>query len=59
MMGMKWDRDLMEMAGRNLSVEQIAAKLKSTPKTVFRAGRRLGIYFTPLKPKPSGPRKTK
>jgi hypothetical protein len=58
-MGMKRDRDLMDMARAKLSVEQIAVKLKSTPKTVFLAGRRLGVYFPPLKPKPNGRRKTK
>lgn len=48
---MKRDRDLVQMASRNLSVEQIAAKLKSRPITVFMAARRLGIYLPPLKRK--------
>ena len=56
---MKRDRDVMELAHDNLSVEQIAAKLKTTPKRVFLAGRRLGVYFPPLKLKPNGRRKAK
>jgi hypothetical protein len=57
--GMKRDRDLIQMSRSKLSVEQIAAKLKSTPKTVFMAGRRLGIYFPPLKRKTDGRHKRK
>jgi hypothetical protein len=56
---MKRDRDLMELVRSKLSVEQIAIKLKTTPKTVFNAGRRLGIYFPPRKLKPNGRRKTR
>lgn len=56
---MKRDRDVIEMARSKLGVEQIAAKLKTTPKAVFMAGRRLGIYFPPLKIKQNGRRKAK
>jgi hypothetical protein len=49
----------MELVRSKLSVEQIAIKLKTTPKTVFNAGRRLGIYFPPRKLKPNGRRKTR
>jgi DNA-binding CsgD family transcriptional regulator len=55
---MKTDRDVMELARDKLSVEQIATKLKITPKTVIKTGRRLGIYLRPLR-KPDGRRKTK
>ena len=58
-MAMKRDRDLMELARAKLSVEQIATKLKITPKLVFKTGRRLGIYFPPLELKRNGRRKTK
>jgi hypothetical protein len=56
---MKTDRGVMELARGNLSVEQIAVKLKTTPKTVFKAGKRLGIYFPPLEPKRNGRRQAK
>jgi hypothetical protein len=58
-MGMKTDRSVMELARGKLSVEQIATKLKLTPKTVFKTGRRLGIYFPPIELKQNGRRKTK
>lgn len=56
---MKRDRDIVDMARAKLDVEQIATKLKTTPKAVFMAGRRLGIYFPPLKLKPNGRRKVR
>ena len=55
---MKTDRDVMELARDKLSVEQIATKLKITPKTVIKTSWRLGIYLRPLR-KPDGRRKTK
>jgi hypothetical protein len=58
-MGMKRDRGLIELARGKLSVEQIATKLKITPKLAFMMGRRLGIYFPPLKAKPNGRRKAR
>lgn len=57
-MSMKTDRRVIELARDKLSVEQIATKLKMTPKLVIKTGRRLGIYFPPLEPKLNG-RKTK
>jgi hypothetical protein len=56
---MKTDRDVMELARSKLSVEQIAAKLKLTRKTVIKTGRRLGIYFPPLEFKGNGRRTAK
>jgi hypothetical protein len=46
---MKIDRDIMELARRNLSVEQIANMLKIKPPTVIKTGLRLGIYFPPTR----------
>jgi len=57
-MGMKRDRDFMALARDKVSVEEIAAKLKIEPKSVIKIGRRLGIYFPPLKPKRNGRRRT-
>jgi hypothetical protein len=58
-MGMKMDRGVIELARDKLSVEQIAATLKTKPHTVFKTGRRLGIYFPPLELKRNGRRVTK
>jgi len=58
-MGMKTDRDLMELARGNFNAEQIAAKLKLTPKTVIKTARRLGVYFPPLELKRNGRRPMK
>ena len=55
---MKTDRDVMELARDKLSVEQIATKLKITPKTVIKTSRRLGINLRPQH-KPDRRRKTK
>jgi hypothetical protein len=44
-MGMKTDRDLMELARGHFNAEQIATRLKLKPKTVIKKGLRLGIYF--------------
>jgi hypothetical protein len=44
---MKIDRGVMALARAKLSVEQIATKLKITPLTVVKTGRRLGIYLQP------------
>ena len=56
MMSIKRDRVLIEMARSNHNVEQIAAKIKTTPKVVFLAGQRLGIYFPPLTREQKGQR---
>jgi hypothetical protein len=58
-MGMKMDRDLMELARGNFSAEQIGIKLNLKPKTVIKTGRRLGIYFPPLELKQNGRRTAK
>jgi hypothetical protein len=57
-MGMKTDRDLMELARGHFNAEQIATRLKLKPKTVIKTGLRLGIYFPPLELKRDGRRKT-
>ena len=58
-MGMKMDRDLMELARGHFSAEQIGIKLNLKPKTVIKTGRRLGIYFPPLALKQNGRRTAK
>lgn len=40
---MKKDRDLIQMARANLSVDRIAAKLDTSPMSVIKATKRLGI----------------
>jgi hypothetical protein len=40
---MKTDRDLMELARANRTVEQIAASLKLAPQSVLKIARRSGI----------------
>jgi hypothetical protein len=59
LMGMKRDRDFMELARGKLSVERIAAKLKIEPRAVIKTGRCLGIYFPPKEPERNGLRKRK
>jgi hypothetical protein len=44
---MKTDRDLMELARSKMTVDQIAAKLETTPKTVIKAAKRLGLKVRP------------
>jgi Mn-dependent DtxR family transcriptional regulator len=40
---MKKDRELIELARTNPSVERIAARLDMSPKSVIKAAKRLGI----------------
>jgi hypothetical protein len=56
---MKTERNVAELADGDLGVEQIASKLKIEPQAVIKIGRRLGIYFPPLKPKQNGRRKAR
>ena len=55
---MKTERDVVQLAGV-LSIEQIATKLKISPQAVIKIGRRMGIYFSSVKPEPNGRRKMK
>jgi DNA-binding NarL/FixJ family response regulator len=56
---MKTERDVIQLAGSGLKTEQIAAKLKLTPKTVIKIGRRMGIRLSPPQLKQNGRRKAK
>ena len=56
---MKMERNVAQLAGDDLGVEQIASKLKIEPQAVIKIGRRLGIYFPPLKPKRNDRRKSR
>ena len=56
---MKIERGVVQLAGGDLKVEQIANKLKISPQAVIKIGRRVGIYFSRLEPKRDGRRKTK
>ena len=58
-MVMKTDRAVIALARGKLSLEQIATKLKLKPFTVIKTGRRLGIYFPPIKHEPTSQRKKK
>jgi hypothetical protein len=40
---MKKDRELIRLAGTKLSVDQIAARLGTSPESVIKTARRLGI----------------
>jgi hypothetical protein len=51
---MKTERDLIQLAGSGLNIEQIATKLKLSPKAVIKIGRRMGIRLSPLELKPNG-----
>jgi Mn-dependent DtxR family transcriptional regulator len=51
---MKTERDFVQLAGSELRVEQIAAKLKISPQAVIKIGRRLGIRLRPLELKRNG-----
>jgi hypothetical protein len=44
---MKTDRDLIELARANMSVDRIAAKLEVAPASVVKAAKRLGISLGP------------
>ncbi len=54
---MKKERDLMQLARENLSVEQIAAKLATRPGTVSKLALRLGVKLRPIAAKRNGRRK--
>jgi hypothetical protein len=54
---MKTERDLIQLAGSGLKTEQIATKLKLSPKAVIKIGRRVGIRFPPIELKQNGRRK--
>jgi hypothetical protein len=56
---MKVERDVVQLAASDLSVDQIATKLKIRPKALIKMGRRLGIRFHPLKLKRNGRRGAK
>jgi hypothetical protein len=55
---MKMERNVAQLAGGDLGVEQIASKLKIEPQAVIKIGRRLGIYLKPSR-KRDGRRKKK
>jgi hypothetical protein len=61
MMGwsMKNDRDLMQLAVANLSVDEIANRMKSGPERILKVAKRLGIHLPPIVPKRDGKRKAK
>jgi hypothetical protein len=56
MMGwsMKNDRDLMQLALANLSVDQVANRMKWAPERILKVAKRLGIRFPPIAPKRDG-----
>jgi hypothetical protein len=56
---MKKDRDLMQLALANLSVDQIANRMKSGPERILKVAKRLGIRFPPIAPKQDGRLKAK
>jgi hypothetical protein len=45
---MKSDRQLVALSRVNLSVDQIAAKMKIDPKRVLKVAKRLGIQLAPV-----------
>jgi hypothetical protein len=61
MMGwsMKNDRDLMQLAVANLSVDEIANRMKSGPERILKVAKRLGIRLPPIAPKRSARLQTK
>jgi hypothetical protein len=56
---MKTERDLIQLAVSGLNTEQIASKLKLSPKAVIKIGRRVGIRLLPLELRRNGRRKIK
>ena len=48
---MKSDRELIALARAKVSVDIIVTKTKSSPKTVLKAAKRLGIRLSPRKAK--------
>jgi hypothetical protein len=54
---MKADRKLIRLLTSNkLDVDRIAAKLKTSPASIVRTARRLGIYLPSVAPKRHGPK---
>jgi hypothetical protein len=51
---MKKDRDLIRLARENLSVEQIASRMKAAPAKVLVVAKRLGIRVPRIAPTPDG-----
>jgi hypothetical protein len=47
------------LAREDLSVEQIANKMKFAPVAIIKAGRRLGLHLSPIEPKRDGRLKVK
>jgi hypothetical protein len=56
---MRTERGVVQLAGGDLKVDQIATKLKVSPEAVIKIGRRLGIRLPPIELKQNGRRKTK
>jgi hypothetical protein len=56
---MKKDRELIQLARANLSVEQIATRMKLAPARVIKIARRLGLNVPPIAPKRDGGLKAK
>ena len=51
---MKKDRELIQLARENLSVEQIASRMKAAPAKVLVVAKRLGIRVPRIAPTPDG-----
>jgi hypothetical protein len=51
---MKKERELIQPARANLSVDQGATKMKLTPERALKAAMRLGFDHPPIAPKPGG-----
>jgi len=51
---MKKDRELIQLARENLSVEQIASRMKAAPAKVLMVAKRLGIHPPRIAPKRVG-----
>jgi hypothetical protein len=56
---MKKDRQLIDLARANLSVEQFTNKMRLAPATVVRIAMRLGLHLPPIAPKRDGRLKAK
>jgi hypothetical protein len=56
---MKKDRELIQLARSNLSLDQIAAKMKTTHATARKVAKRLGVHLPPSAAKRNGRLKAK
>jgi hypothetical protein len=56
---MKRDRELIQLARANLSVEQISTRMKLAPATVIKTAKRLGLRVSPITFKRNGRLKAK